>query len=90
MATRNPDPKVRAAKLVDWYDNCRPPAIGYSPPADAVEAFYANPNKLDMIGWLLNKSRSGKAGVVHTHVWSWASLRPCCEGYTARIQRGSL
>ena len=46
----NPEPKDRAAKWVDWYNNRRLLApIGYIPPAAAEEAFYANLNKLDMV-----------------------------------------
>ena len=37
-------------KWVDWYNNRRLLApIGYIPPAEAEEAFYANLNKLDMV-----------------------------------------
>ena len=37
-------------KWVDWYNNRRLLGpIGYIPPAEAEEAFYANLNKLDMV-----------------------------------------
>ena len=46
----NPEPKVGAAKWVDWYTNRRLLApIGSIPPAEAEEAFHANLNALDMV-----------------------------------------
>ena len=55
-------------KWIDWYNNRRLLGpIGYIPPAEAEEAFYANLNKLDMVALFLNKSPSGKPGAVHDH-----------------------
>ena len=59
-------------KWVDWYDNRRLLGpIGYIPPAEAEEAFYANLNSLDMAAWPLNKSPSGKAGAVQSRIYWW-------------------
>ena len=42
--------KWETLKWVDWYNNRRLPSpIGYIPPAEAEEAFYANLNTLDMV-----------------------------------------
>lgn len=39
-------------KWVDWYNNRRLLGpIGYIPPAQAEEAFYANLNTLDLVAW---------------------------------------
>ena len=52
-------------KWVDWSNNRRLLApIGTIPPAEAVAAFYPNPNKLDRVAWSLKKSPSGEAGAV--------------------------
>ncbi len=53
-------------KWIDWHNNRRPLGpIGYIPPAEAEEAFYANLNSLDMVAWSSNKPPFGKAGTVH-------------------------
>ncbi|PJF07757.1 hypothetical protein CUR21_18480 [Pseudorhodobacter sp. MZDSW-24AT] len=52
-------------KWLDWYSNRRLLGpIGYIPPAEAEEAFYANLNTLDMVASSLNKPPSGKPGAV--------------------------
>ena len=54
-------------KWVDWYNNRRLLGpIGYTQPAEAEEAFYANMNKLDMVARKMKKSPSGKPGAVQS------------------------
>ena len=67
-------------KWIDWYNNRRLfGPIGYIPPAEAEEAFYANLNSLDMVAWSLNKPPSGKPGAVH--------FMPAGASYTKPLQQ---
>ena len=63
-------------KWIDWYNNCRLLGpIGYMPPAEAEEAFYANMNTFDMVAYSLKKPPSGKPGAVKAD-----RPRGSCEG----------
>jgi len=74
------DVEWETLKWIDWYNNRRLfGPIGYIPPAEAEEAFYANLNSLDMVAWSLNKPPSGKPGAVH--------FMPAGASYTKPLQQ---